>query len=312
MKGFFYSICLGLFQVSFLFGNYEEALQQAQSTDKSLLVVFLQSEGCLWSEQFQKEILSNGAFLEEVKEEVICLPVEISEETVYLQEKFRVEESPSLLLLTSQEEVICKKNYLLSTPLESAQLIKEIVGRYRLIKKTVEGADFLSLKVEELKNLYAEARQFGFEKFQEALVQRGAEIAKEPFFLLEKYASLIEKGRKIKDLEVLDIREKILKSDPKNKQETQLRLAILDFQLLSRSPKKKQRFKALDPLFDYLEKFGEKDKENSWKVEMLIAQHYFRCHQFSLALEYAERAQASAPPEAREEIAKTVACFTVY
>ncbi len=59
-------------------------------------------------------------------------------------------------------------------------------------------------------------------------------------------------------------------------------------------------------LVDYISKFGAKDKENLWRLQMIISQVYFDKNNLDEALKYAESSYISAPSSAKAEISMAI------
>lgn len=124
---------------------------------------------------------------------------------------------------------------------------------------------------------------------------------------MEKYNELAEGGKKMSDPEIKRLRKEILSRDPKNKDGAHLRLAILDFRVLSNRHKVRDNSnEAIEPLLEYVKEFKNKDKENIWQVEMMMAQYLFSRNKYELALNHAEASYETAPEIVKSEIGQTV------
>lgn len=289
--------------------NYGEALTSAKTSGKVLLLAFMGAGWCPWSEKLEREILSDPAFLEPLREELqfvwLTCPEEnkkCSPELQGLKTRYGVEEFPTLVLVTPYQEEMFKVGYLPLAPKEFASRLKQMVGDYRELFGRVENETPLTL--EELEALYIKARDLKSAHYKEKLMKAGLAKDSGTFFLLEKYGELVDAGKK---QEAADLREQIIDRDPKNLKGSQLRLAIFDFQTRAlRLKRKDSPFTVVKPLVEYVEKFGEKDKENLWKVQMMMAQYLFAKNEVKEALSQAEASYQSAPEASKKEIAETI------
>ena len=63
---------------------------------------------------------------------------------------------------------------------------------------------------------------------------------------------------------------------------------------------------AIAPLVAYLEKFGSQDKENKWRLQMIISQVYLDKNKLAQALHYAQSSYDAAPTAIKPEIATAI------
>lgn len=297
--------------------NYQEAFALAKEGQKALLLVFVGSDWCPWSEKLQEEVLVNETFLKELSNDVVFVWVDFPEkleqpedkksENLRLKNKFAVHEFPSLVLMDLSEQEITKLGYLPMPPQEFSVYLKGLLSHYRELQPLVEGPQLKDLNEVRLEEIYTKAQCSGFNRFKDMILEAGLKRNKGPFFLLEKYTTLLECGKKKKDLEVQTLRDEIIKRDPKNEKGSHLRLALLDFQLLATKYKKKDKTETVvEPLMEYVKRFGSKDKENTWRVEMMIAQYLFSKKIIGSALEHAKASYDTAPDILKPEIEETI------
>jgi len=278
-----------------------------------LLVVFLGSGWCPWSEKIENEIFSDAKFTE-ILQGKCCLvkiemPTQASSDPSFtavqeLTSEYDIKESPTLLLLSKEGEVIAKEGYFPFEPAAFAKHLKESFDTFNEIKEKLQTQPLSEALLEEL---HQKARTLGFHGLQEEIVNQGITIGKEPFFFLEKFERLV-KLRKKKDPEVHALRKKILSLDPKNVKKAHLRLAMIDFVNRSEHKKTKKEPKVVvDPLISYVKQFGKGDRENLWKIEMMIAQYLFSKKETHLAVKHAERSLEAAPEVVRSDVMETLA-----
>src|SRR5262249_6006006 len=144
---------------------------------------------------------------------------------------------------------------------------------------------------EQLKTLFQKVVRLENDYFKQQVLDEGLKKDKGAFFLMQQYAALIEK-EKMKERSVQRLRRRILERDPKNEHGTHLKVALTDFQVLS---KKLKPHKAVKPLLEYTQKFGKQDRENLWKIEMMLAQFLFSQKLIQEALFHASLSYEAAP-----------------
>lgn len=107
-----------------------------------------------------------------------------------------------------------------------------------------------------------------------------------------------------KSSEAISLRNRLVNDDPDNRKGMQFSLALIDFQALSQQcvdPKE-----AILPLEQYISSFGSQDKENVWRVEMMVAQFYLNYDDNQTALKHAETAYLTAPDEKKADIQRSI------
>lgn len=284
--------------------NYQEALHIGQSRHKPLLLFFNGSDWSGWAMKMKHEILDTPAFRNEVESEFVCVEIDfpkhsdledqLKAQNFHLKNKFSIEETPSLLILDSDERIIAKITYL---PESGMQLAKELIRIVNQDKTLLRGLENLSSSdAFQLRQLYQLGQELQRESAVEKILAAGLKTD-DPFFFTEKYRLLVENG-KMRSEEACLLRDKISALDPENAQGAHFTIALIVFQELSRS----NPAEAVKPLEDYLEKFGRRDPDNIWRIEMMIAQLYLERDACADALTHAQKAFEAAPEEMQDEI----------
>src|SRR5262249_1584455 len=135
----------------------------------------------------------------------------------------------------------------------------------------------------DLQQMYTKAKELQLYEDMNAIFAAGFNSDLKPYFQLERYRMLAEEGR-LHEIEAINLRQQLVASDPTNERKTHYHLAIIDFEAYSdESPDL-----ACAPLTAYIEKFGKQDKENVWRLEMIISQVYLDKDKLSQALKYAQ------------------------
>lgn len=296
--------------------NYYKASKISKEKQKFLLLAFVGSDWCPWSQKLETEVLTQAGFTKPLKEDLVFVwvdfpenakvPLERQETNQYLKEKYHVGELPTLVLVDDTGQQVCAIGYL---PLDAegfARHFLELMTEYKKIKMILETSNLASFSENELESLYLKAKQIGCQKFLDEIMQAGLKSDRGTFFLLERYEDLLGE-EKTKEPEVLEIHKTIKARDPANLNGTQLKLAIIQFQRILNHPNKRDKpHAAIEPLIEYIREFGRKDTENAWRVEMMIAEYFFSKGIVGQALHYAASSFDSAPECAKAEIAQSI------
>ncbi len=297
-------------------GDFTDARKWALETHKPLLIAFLGPSWCKLSDQIEQKVLSDNNFLQALKDQLVLVKIDIPENferlshanfpEITLKEKYHIQECPSLVLIEASGHEIAKLEcHSLETNHYVAR-VKELLQDFDRVKKCTEKRQIKQLKVDELKSLYAKAGRLADHKFKENLLKQGLKTDPGAYFLLEKYGEILA-NRRFKSREVIKIRKKIVARDPQHYEAAQVKLAILDFGSLAHGVKKpKNSHTVIKPLVKYLKEFGMQDKENAWRLELMISQYLFGNNHIEEALEHAKQCLDVAPASQKTEIAHSV------
>lgn len=294
--------------------DYFQSLNLAKKNKKILLVAFVGSGWCPWSDKLQNEVLGEESFLQALQEDFVFLKVEFPEsyaqfslqnpECVSLKEKFHVQECPILMLVDPSEKAIAKISYLPLGAKEYANYIRDLLFDYRLVNMGVQAARLKHLSFDELKTLFTKAKRLLDARYQQTILDAGLKNDQGAFFLFEKYADLLTK-EKFKNEQIQQLRRKILERDPINQHGSHLKLALIDFEFFSNLPKmRKKTQQVIGPLIEYIREFGKQDSANLWKVEMMVAEYLFSRNKVQEALKHAKASLDSAPDSAKKQVAE--------
>jgi protein disulfide-isomerase len=302
--------------------DFEEQWELARRKQEPVLLAFVAVSECPWSTKWYHETLSNPAFLQVLQDRISIVVVPISEEgsswssfqetAKRWKEKWQVKESPCAILVEGSGEEIYRSGFLPLGPQDYAAHFMENLHEYLALRQAIQNDKIHQCSDQELEELYKKARTLGFKKYKDEIFQIGKKRAKTPFFLLVEYEEVLSVSKR-KDPKVLELRKKILEKDPKNTQGTHLKIAMIDFhENVKRMKQKEKPNHVLAPLLDYMEKFGEKDKENGWRIEMMVAQFLFTRNRLTHAIKHAKQSFKKAPEIVRSEIEQTVAYLEKY
>lgn len=290
--------------------DLEEGKGVALKEGKPLLVAYLGLPWCPWSEKMELEVLSQEAFAAPMREKFVLVSLNIaeeSEEAHQVKVSHGITELPTLLLMQADGQVITKLPFLPKGASEFAEHIASRYETYQKVRRIVDTEDLSLFSAEELKELYLKSKELGIEDIKERLFGAGLALDSGLFFLLEQYRHMAERGKQgSKEGEA--VRKKIVARDPKNAAGAFRSLALLDFEALSLKKSKKEKHikAALNPLIDYVQKFGPQDRENLWKMELLIAQFLYGKNRLSEALLHAKSAYNHTPDAHLPQVKETL------
>lgn len=154
-----------------------------------------------------------------------------------------------------------------------------------------------------MKTSYQQARASGNDFIRDKTLNEGIKKDESLYFLLEKYTELTDK-RKIDEAKI--VKKEIIEKDPYNMRKTCYRLAMIDFEALSRDKTIIDPNIVIYPLLQYINDFGKKDRDNLWRLEMIISQFLCSRGLVKEALIHARASYKAAPITLKKEIVKTV------
>ncbi len=289
--------------------DYQEALEQAHRDEKPLLLFFTGSDWSGWGMKMKKEILDSPQFADKVGDRFICVEIDFpkhkslssdeSEQNIQLKEKLDITEYPRLVVLDSAEREIARLGYSPEEGEALGQDLLQIVERDQSLSRAMKGLEFHNYSSFQLEEYYTLAQELQRLDDGDRILEKGLRSSSPHFFRLEKYRLLVEEGKR-EVAETVVLRHRLLEADPYNERGVHFTLALIDFQhLSSQEPLKRE---VIQPLEEYLAKFGAQDKDNLWRIEMMIAQFYLDFDESKTALSHAETAFKNAPDEMKEEI----------
>ncbi len=281
----------------------QRVLNEAQRENLPVVAVFMRADECPWSYKLKEDVLRAAPFITPIAYEVILWEISLGkeDEDTALRQKYGVKECPQIVLLDPKGKEFARMGYLPISPGEYALAILSLFDDFQRVCLALD-AKTDAFDEEEWKELYVSAKKFSVPFFKQLLLEQGLKREKGNFFHVEKYAVMLERN-KLKNPETLKFKNQLLKRDPDNSQGTHFKVAVLEFQKRSSPKKLKGRIeKALVPLFDYMKKFKDKDKENLWKIEMMIAEFFYAKQRIPLAIEHAEKSLELSPDSHKPQV----------
>ncbi|EQM62484.1 thioredoxin/thiol-disulfide isomerase [Chlamydia ibidis 10-1398/6] len=266
--------------------------------------------------KIRNEVLSSIEFSEKVADKFVCVEVDfpkyrqqvdaLREQNAKLKSQFRIDEFPCLLLLSSQGKEIYKLG---SFGNETGGKLGDILSHVVEVDNSLNKAlpVISSLSMQELQRYYRLSEEISRKDFMANALEIGVR-EDDYFFLSEKFRLLVESG-KMDSEECQKVKKRLLNKDIKNEKHTYFTVALIEFQELAKRSQEGVRqdiSEVIAPLEAYLTQFGQEDKENVWRIEMMIAQFYLESDQWQNALEHAEVAFEKAPKEVRSHISHSL------
>jgi protein disulfide-isomerase len=297
--------------------NYEEAVNAAKTSSKPLLLFFTGSDWCGWCNKLEEEALASPDFSNSVADKFIFLKLDfplysaqdpqLKSRNKQLQQQFGVRSFPTIILFDAQKnQQIATTGYRAGGGKQYADHLMKLVRDYSSYKQKVSMLDQEPLAEKELKQLYEKSKELGLSEESKKILKCGMASDHPLFFAVEQYRLLADEGA-IQTVEAAALRERLLAADPDNLHGVHYQIALIDYEGLALKLEKEKSYDtAVEPLLSYIKKFGDSDKENRWRLEMIVSQVYLDCDQMSNALHHAEASYESAPAAARQQIARTI------
>lgn len=299
--------------------NYEEAAAQAKSTQKPLLLLFTGPGWCSACELLEKEVINTKEFSDALGSQFIFVKLEFPKSDVaqdsrlaaqnnQLMNKYNVRGLPTVVLLDSQQQKIgAVTGYRSGQARTYTANLQKLVSDYGTYKQGVSHLGNQKTPGRQLKAMLEKARTLGLEGDELAIIQAGMDSDQKNFFQIERYRCIAEQGQ-IHEPEAVALKQQLLASDPNNAQKNHYYVAVIEFEAFSNEMEKENYSPelAVAPLVNYLERFGAQDKQNKWRLQMIISQVFLDKNKLALALRYAQSSYEAAPATVQPEIATAI------
>lgn len=288
--------------------DFSKASEIAQAYNRPMVLLFMGSDWCEWSQKMQTEILKRSAFGDLLGNQFIFVKVDFPEinqqseallnQNQELREKFHVESFPTLVLLDSQGQEMTRLGYVAEEPESYARHLKQLFFDYRSLERDYKTMDFAKASIQAIEALYQRAAKLQSPHYMEKLLEVGLSADVGVTLPLEKYTQLVQSDQ-ANTLFAETLKKKILERDPDNALGTHLRLALLDFQANEKNPEK-----AVESLSTYIADYGKSDKSNLWRLHLIISDYFVKQGKALEAKEHAEMCFKEAPEPVKSELLK--------
>ena len=297
--------------------NYAEAVQQSRSESKPMFLFFTGSDWCSWCQKLDEEALNTADFAATAGNRFIFvkldLPLYVNQDpqlkaqNKQLQQQFDIRSFPTVLLLDPQQNRIGITGYRPGGGRAFADYVLKLVNDYGAYKQTMSALDNANCSGSELKNMYEKSLALNLENDTYKIVKKGIASDESVFFLTERYRILANDGL-VQSKEATTLRQQLLAADPLNEKQVQYQVALIEFQAFTDKMETENYSPELAtaPLVNYLDKFGAQDKDNLWRMKILISQVYLDKNQMTSALKFAQESYDSAPSSVQPEIGRAI------
>lgn len=298
--------------------NYEQAVQQSKATNRPLVLFFTGSDWCGWCNKLDDEALETMEFAEATANKFIFVKLDfplysnqdpqLKAQNKELQQKFDIRSFPTVLVVDpKQNQQIGVTGYRPGGGKLFAEHLLKMINDYSGYKQKVSTLDKSNLSGHELKALYKKSKELGLAVDANKIVKKGIASEESLFFMLERYHYLADEGQ-INSKEAIALKQLLQQADPLNEKQVHYLIAVIDFETYA-GERGKDNYNSeltVSPLATYIEKFGSKDKENMWRLQLLISQVYLDQNEMTSALKYAQQSYECAPFCARPELSTVV------
>ena len=298
--------------------NYEEAVQQAKTTQKPILLFFTGSGWCPACERLEKEVFTTPEFAQAAGGQFVFVKLDfprngnskdprLDAQNNQLMNKYSVRGFPTVILLDSQQQKIGVTGYRPGGAQAFASHLQKMVSDYKTYKHGVSLMQSQKVQGKQLKSLFEKAHSLDLKEDELAIIKAGVESDQKIFFQIEQYRALADEGL-IHAPEAVALKQQLLAEDPTNAQKTHYYVAVIEFEAFSNEMEKENYSPelAVAPLVNYLERFGTQDKQNKWRLQMIISQVFLDKNKLALALRYAQSSYEAAPATVQPEIATAI------
>ncbi len=297
--------------------NYEDAVKLSKAQGKPLLLFFTGTGWCPACARLEQEVFDTQVFADMTGDKYIFIKLDFPQDknlidgftaaqNKQLLKKFDVRSFPTVLLLDSKNQIqIGITGYRPGGPRQYAAHLYQMVNDFLNYSQKMQKMNGQHLSGSEIKGLYDKARELDLANDIQSLLKAGINSDQKEYFLLERYRWLAEEGM-INEKEAAAIKQQLLALDSANKQKIYYEMAVIAFEAHAEGKDNWSPEEIVAPLVDYAEKFGLQDKENLWRLDMIIAQVYLNKNKLAEALKYAKGSYQNAPDKMKSDIAAAV------
>ncbi len=171
--------------------NYDQAMEMAAKSKKTLFMVFLGSDWCPWCQKMNREIFEDPDFLKETENLFVFLRLEyprsqtlshdIQTQNERLKNSYRVSRFPTVILVDPKKGEIARLGYLPGGGKAYAEELKSLLSDYNEVKSALNA--YHPKKWEEGFRL---AKALGCSFYREKLMEKGISSHPGAWFFLEK------------------------------------------------------------------------------------------------------------------------------
>lgn len=300
--------------------NYESAVSQSKASSKPLILFFTGSDWCSWCHRLEDEAFNTQEFIDLAGDKFVFLKVDSplykpqdpqeKAQNTQLQQKYGIRSYPIVIILDpAHNQKIGEVNpgYRSGGGRAYAEYLLKLVNDYSSYQQKMGALDTTKYTGADIKELYAKAQELDLNNDSARIIAVGMNSDEALFFQLERYRGFANEGM-LQSRPAKALRQQLYAADPDNARQIPYHLAVIDFETTWTMMDKDNlpTEKVVAPLVTYVDKFAGKDKENIWRLEMIISQVYLDKNDMENALIHAQASLDGAPTSAKNEIAKAV------
>ena len=299
--------------------NFETAVAESKASKKPILLLFTGGSWCPPCVLLEKEVLSTQEFADATSKEFIFVKLTFPKsgsstgdprtlaQNNQLADRFYVRGYPTIVVLDPEQKQLGSTGYRPGGAAPYIAHLLKMVKEYTSYKQQMQNVGTQKLSGSQLKHLLDKARSLEFYGDVNEIIKIGMESDQKAYFEIERYR-LLAKENALQEPEAIALKQELLQSDSPQLQQNTYQLALIEFELLSNEADLEEFSPeyAVAPLVNYLDKFGGQDKENSWRLQMLISQVFLEHNKLAQALSYAKSSYATAPAQVQPEIATAI------
>lgn len=303
--------------------SFESAVAEAKESKKPILLLFTGGAWCPACVLLEKEVLSTQEFAEATSKEFVFVKLtfpkagaatndpRILAQNNQLADRFYVRSYPTIVVLDPDQKQIGTTGYRPGGATPYIAHLLKMIKEYTSYKQQMQNVGTQKFSGGQLKHLLDKARSLEFYDDVNELVKAGMESDQKVYFQIERYR-ILAKENVLQDPEAIALKQELLQSDSPLLQQNAYQIALIDFEVLSDEADLGEISPELTvaPLVSYLEKFGGNDKENTWRLQMLISQVFLDNNKLAQALRYAQSSYEVAPSAVQPEIATAIRNLT--
>jgi protein disulfide-isomerase len=294
--------------------NYEQAVQQSKASSKPLVLFFTGSDWCGWCNKLDEEAFETADFASAAGNKFIFLKLDFplysnqdqqtKAQNKELQQKFDVRSFPTVIVVDPKKnQQIGVTGYRPGGGKSFADHLNKLVNDYSGYKQKMSALDQSKYSGAALKLIYNKAKELGLALDATKVVQKGMQSDESLYFMAERYRTLADEGQ-MHSKEAIALKQQLLSLDPLNEKQVHYQIALVEFETYETENHATDLTVA--PVVSYIEKFGSKDKDNLWRLQLLISQVYLDKNEMTSALNYAQLSYESAPCCVQPELARAI------
>jgi|GEM_PF-358114 len=297
--------------------NFEKAVAEAKTSNKPLLLLFTGTGWCPFCVRLDKEVFTTSEFANAAGKEFVFVKLDfpkggtqdprLQAQNDQLAQRFQVRAYPTVVVIDANQKLIGTTGYRPGGAAPYAAHLLKMIKEYTSYKQQMQTVGTQKLSGGQLKHLLDKARSLALYGDESELVRAGMDSDQKSYFQIERYRMLSKEGA-LQAPEALSLKKELLQKDPPELQHNAYDIALIEFETLSEQMDVEEISPevVVEPLVSYLEKFGGEDKQNTWRLQMMIFQVYLDHNKVAQALRYAQSSYDAAPATVQPEIAAAI------